>query len=222
MHITRRSFLAASLGWTLPETIHSLLSRYEVPGATIAVVKDGRLAENVAYGVKNTTTGERTEVDTVFEAASLSKPVFAYAVLWMAQRGELDLDKPLIDDVDRSEIAGDTRVRKITARIVLSQSSGLPNWRPRDSRLAIAFTPGERFSYSGEAFVWLQRVVEKISGQSLEDFMRDRVLAPFGMTNSSYVWRPQFAAQAAEGHDTRGNPVRTRLWEYSRDKAPAL
>jgi CubicO group peptidase (beta-lactamase class C family) len=222
MGISRRTFLAGSIGLALPDSVSSLMSRYQVPGAAIAVLRDGKMVENVPYGVKSTVSEEKVVADTVFEAASLSKPVFSYAVLWMAQRGELDLDKPLIDDVDRIEIAKDPRARQITARVVLSQSTGLPNWRPRDKALAIGFTPGTAFSYSGEAYVWLQRVVEKISGSSLEDFMRDRVLAPFGMRNSSYVWRPQFAFQAAEGHDTSGKPVRTRLWEWTPDKAPKL
>jgi CubicO group peptidase (beta-lactamase class C family) len=198
------------------------MNRYGVPGATIGILRGGKVVENAAYGVKSTASNEEVRSDTIFEAASLSKPVFAYAVLWMAQRGELDLDKPLIDDVDRPEIARDPRVRKITARVVLSQSSGLPNWRAADKPLSIDFTPGETFSYSGEAFVWLQRVVEKISSRGLADFMRERVLAPFGMTNSSYIWRPHFAAQASEGHDANGKIVRTRLWEYTPDKAPKL
>ena len=140
------------------------------------------------------------------KAASLSKPVFAFAVLQLVEQGLLDLDKPLYEYLPYPDVAADERYQKITARLVLSHQSGFPNWRKnrRLPQLAMSFTPGERFGYSGEGYVYLQKVVEKITGQPINELMNIRVLKPLGMTNSSFVWQPGFAAHVALPHDESG------------------
>jgi CubicO group peptidase (beta-lactamase class C family) len=125
-------------------------------------------------------------------------------------QGKLGLDVPLTTYLAKPYVPGDARLAKITARIVLSHRTGFPNWRDGDS-LPIYFTPGERFSYSGEGYVYLQRVVEQITGKPLNEYMTETVLAPLGMTSSSYVWRPDFDATTATGHDSAGKPV--PLWK---------
>jgi CubicO group peptidase (beta-lactamase class C family) len=140
---------------------------------------------------------------TRFSAASLSKTVFTYAVLKLVDQGKLDLDAPLSRYV-KPEVAGDPRVDRITARIALSHRTGFPNWRPRGGALKIFFTPGERFSYSGEGIVYLQHAVEAIEGKPLEAVMRELVFQPLGMTESSYLWHPATAAVAATGYDANG------------------
>ncbi len=138
--------------------------------------------------------------DTTFEAASLSKVVFAYAVLKLADQGKIDLDAPLQDYLDASYIEGDPRVNAITARLVLTHRTGFPNWRPKQ-RLTIHFEPGDHFSYSGEGFVFLGKAVERITGQSLNEFIQQMVFTPLDMTSSSYVWRQDYDARTAIGHD---------------------
>jgi len=87
--------------------------------------------------------------DTVFEAASTSKPVFAYAVMKLCERGLMDLGAPLTLYTAERFVPNDPRLDLITARRVLSHTTGLPNWRSADDPLVISFTPGERWSYSG-------------------------------------------------------------------------
>jgi CubicO group peptidase (beta-lactamase class C family) len=72
--------------------------------------------------------------------------------------------------------------------------------------LTIRFTPGERFSYSGEGFVYLQKVVEQLTGKALNDYMTEAVFQPLGMTSSSYVWRTDYDTRTATGHDAAGLP----------------
>src|SRR6185312_8964138 len=98
----------------------------------------------------------------------------------------------------------DDRVNLITARRVLTHSTGFPNWRPNGQDLKIIFPPGERFSYSGEGFVFLQKVVEKVAGQPLDAVMKQLVFDPLGMTSSSYVWRADYKDTKATGHDFGG------------------
>jgi CubicO group peptidase (beta-lactamase class C family) len=145
------------------------------------------------------------DASTVFEAASLSKPVFAYAVLKLVDRGLIGLDVPLFQYVPG--YADDPRIRTVTARQVLTHTSGLPNWRPRGKPLVFAFDPGTRFSYSGEGFVYLQNVVEHLVGTPLDAFVREQVFRPLGMANSSYVWPDPYEHLAATGHQSNGDPV---------------
>ncbi len=172
---------------------------------SIALIRNGKTAWLHGFGVKNKKTGEPVKADTVFEAASLSKPVFAYAVLKLADQGKLDLDTPLITYLEKPYVP-DERAGKITAGMVLSHRTGFPNWRAEDNVLPIYFSPGSRFSYSGEGYIYLQRVVEQITGKPLDIYMSEVVFKPLGMNNSSYVWKASFDALAATGHDSKGKP----------------
>jgi CubicO group peptidase (beta-lactamase class C family) len=196
----------------LRSDIPDLLKQGNVPGMSIAVIHGGKIFWHNNFGVKNSRSAEPVDDNTVFEAASLSKPVFAYAVLKLVEQGKIGLDAPLTKYLPKPYIEGDdARLQKITARVVLSHRTGFPNWRGDGNPLAIHFTPGERFSYSGEGFVYLQRAVEQIEGQPLNDVMNALVFSPLGMSSSSYVWRPEFDQHTATGHDSDGTPQ--DLWK---------
>lgn len=194
----------------LEKDIPELMKKVGVPGLSIAVVRGGKTIWIHGFGVKEVTTSQPVTPETVFEAASLSKPLFAYGVLKLVEQGKLGLDVPLTTYLPKPYITWDDRLGKITARIVLSHRTGFPNWRDGDS-LLIYFTPGERFSYSGEGYIYLQRVVEQITGKPLNDYMTEAVFTPLGLTSSSYVWKPEFDAITATGHDSDGKPE--KLWK---------
>jgi len=195
----------------LEKDVPDLMKKDGVPGLSMAVIRGGKTTWVHGFGIKEATTGQPVAVETVFEAASLSKPVFAYGVLKLIEQGKLGLDDPLTNYLPKPYIAGDDRLVKITARIVLSHRTGFPNWRGDDGLLPIYFTPGERFSYSGEGYIYLQRVVEQITGKPLNEYMTEAVFTPLGMTSSSYVWRPDFDARTATGHHSDGKPA--ELWK---------
>jgi CubicO group peptidase (beta-lactamase class C family) len=176
-----------------------------VTGAAVAYVENGRMTWNLDLGVKNADTRERVTPDTVWQVGSLSKPVFAFGVMKLVEDGKLDLDKPLETYVPGEFIKDEPRAKLITARHALSHSTGLQNWRFQAGQtLQMAFAPGERWSYSGEGIYYLQRAVEQITGQSLERFMRERVLAPLGMASSSYSWLPDYDKRLATAHNAQG------------------
>src|SRR5262249_34423654 len=189
----------------------ALMKEADAPGMSMVLVCGGKIAWRKNFGVKNVNSGEAVDDETVFEAASLSKPVFAYAVLKLVDQGKIRLDSPLTAYLPHPYIENDQRLAKITARLVLSHRTGFPNWRGDGNPLLIHFTPGERFSYSGEGFVYLQRVVEQIEGKPLNSVMNDLVFTPLGMASSSYIWRPDFDERTATGHDSDGNPE--DLWK---------
>lgn len=195
----------------LERDIPELMKKGGVPGLAIALIRGGKTSWVRGFGVKETKTRQPVTEGTVFEAASLSKPVFAYGVLKLVEQGKLGLDVPLTTYLPKPYIQGDDRLKRVTARIVLSHRTGFPNWRGDGDSLTIYFTPGEWFSYSGEAYVYLQGVVEQITGKALNAYMTQAVLMPLGMTSSSYVWRSDFDERTATGRNAEGEPV--PLWK---------
>jgi CubicO group peptidase (beta-lactamase class C family) len=195
----------------LENDVPAWMKKGNVPGLSMAVIRDGKTTWVHGFGVKNAKTGQPVSGDTVFEAASLSKPVFAYGVLKLVEQGKLGLDVPLTTYLSKPFVEGDERLAKITARIVLSHRTGFPNWRGADKSLPIYFTPSGRFSYSGEGYIYLQRVVEQITGKPLNDYMTEAVFKPLGMTSSSYIWRTDFDERTATGHNADGDGV--PLWK---------
>jgi CubicO group peptidase (beta-lactamase class C family) len=167
----------------LEQTIPHLMTEADIPGLSIAVIRDSKVIWTRGFGVTNSETKARVNDNTVFEAASLTKPVFAYAVLKLVDNGKLDLDTPLVKYLPgRYDVGDDPRLDQITARRVLSHTTGFPNWRPRgDKTLKMYFSPGLRFSYSGEGFVYLSKVVEQITGESQQAFIKRTVFDPLDM-----------------------------------------
>lgn len=156
-----------------------------IPGLSLAELRDGELVRVEVIGVADAASGEPVSEATLFEAASLSKPVFATIVLRLVERGEIDLDRPLVEYLVNERI-DDRRGDRITARMVLSHRSGLPNWG--GERLELAFDPGTAFNYSGEGYVYLQRVVEDLTGLSLDELARREIFDPLGMERSRFAW----------------------------------
>ena len=182
----------------LPRQMQAL----DVPGVGIAVVEAGRLAWSRGFGVTHAERGAPVEENTLWEAASLSKPVFAYTVLQLVDRGELALDAPLVMYARPAYLGQSPWIERITVRDVLRHTTGLPNWRkdPANELLVPAVAPGTRIDYSGEAFVWLQLAVEAVTGESLDQTMHRLLFVPAGMRDSSYGWDAALAARSAYGH----------------------
>lgn len=191
---------------SLEKDIPELMKKSDVPGMSFALIQNGKLVWSKGFGVKNAETKEPVTNETVFEAASLSKPVFAYAVLKLADEGKFDLDRPLNEYLGNNyDVGDDERLNNITARRVLSHTTGFPNWRNRDSKtLPIYFTPGERFSYSGEGFEYLRVVIENVTKMPFDEFMKQKVFVPLKMNSSSYVWQEKYKDLHAYRHDSLG------------------
>ena len=179
----------------LARDIPRLLQVSDVPGLSMAVVGNGRVIWTGAFGTVNDSAHTPLDTGTIFEAASLSKPVFAYLVLRLAERGEFDLERPLFEMLEYPRLAHDERYKRITAHMVLSHSTGLPNWG--GERLPLGFDPGTAYGYSGEGFVFLQKVVERVTGRSLDELARRDVFQSLGMRRSSFVWQERFGGNAA-------------------------
>ena len=206
-------------------TILNSMQENKVPGVSIAILKNAKLAWTGGFGTKDQTIKSPVDKHTMFEAASMSKPVFAYAVLKLCERGVIGLDTPLVKYASEPFITGDRRINQITARHVLAHTTGFQDIRSGSNPLRIHFTPGEKWQYSGEGYAYLQSAITaatghidptncntyeadlKVCGTDFDAFMKANLLTPFNMSQSAYVWRPEFAANMARPHDDEGRPL---------------
>lgn len=205
--------------------IPALQNKYNVPGVSVAVIDDTKLVWSGGFGVLDSRSKTEVDADTVMEVASLSKPFFTYLVLKWAEEGKFDLDAPLIDYLKQDYLPNEDRDKLITARMVLTHSSGLPNWRAagnggtsRSHRWAdkiggplitgapMSFSAelGETFVYSGEGFLMLQRAIESQSRLSLSLWTEQRLTQPMGLMNTHFGWHPRYENVAARGHNRNG------------------
>jgi CubicO group peptidase (beta-lactamase class C family) len=186
--------------------IPRLLELATVPGMSIATIKGNDIAVE-GFGVRRAATEGKVTGDTAFEAASLTKPVFAAVVMQLANERVIDLTKPLAEYLPPPN-PNDERSKLITATHVLSHSGGWRNWRNNmQTALTADFDPGSRFSYSGEGYFHLQRIVETLTKKALPQLARERVFQPLGMQNSGLIWRPQLDPILASPHTNRGVPM---------------
>ena len=154
------------------------------------------------YGVINSLTKEPVNENTLFEAGSITKPVFAFAVCRLMERGILDLDKPLYQYLPFDDVAHDERYKLITARHVLSHQTGFPNWADRDEngKFEFKFTPGTSFGYSGEGFEYLKRVVEQITQKDISLILEEEVLNPLNLRKTYFKEDDYLTKVSAHGH----------------------
>jgi len=174
-----------------------------IPGASLAYITSGAVLAR-SFGMRNKAARQPVTDATIFEAASVSKPVYTYAVMALVREGKLDLRRPLDDYLEKPYPIADERGAKITAHHVMTHTSGLPNWRPHDSGSpTLSFDPGTQYQYSGEGYYFLQTVVEQITGLGTGAFMRG-VLDGLGMQRSSYVWLDSYATDCAAPYGSDG------------------
>ena len=194
-----------------------LLEKGRVPGLQIALIRNGEIVWSKGFGVMSLESREPVTSETIFEAASLTKPFFAYAVMILVDEGVLDLDTPIIEYLPAEEIEKmlghplDTEgfrldwFKTITARHVLSHSAGMPHGEGGPT-YPLFSEPGTEYKYSASGYFYLQKAVEHLKGQKLDSIMKEYVLDPLGMKHSSMVWQEPYEKTMANGHDAYGAP----------------
>jgi CubicO group peptidase (beta-lactamase class C family) len=169
------------------------------------------------FGVKDKKTNAPIDANTVMYAASLTKPLFGYVFLKLVDKKVFELDKPIVQYLKKpiadypkwKDLAKEQGVEKITPRMLLSHSSGLPILRflyGGDSLFLIA-KPSEKFYYSNEGMNLLGFVVEEYTGQKLELLVKELVFDPLNMPRSGMVWQKTFEDNYASGYNKKGEPM---------------
>lgn len=188
----------------LDSFIQNQIDSLKISGLSIAIIRNNKIVYQGGFGVKNLITKEKVTYKTLFEICSLSKPVFAYFVMLQVEKGILDLDTPLYKYLPYKDIENDARHKLITARMVLTHTSGLPNWREQtNGELKILFEPGTAFGYSGEGYQYLKDVLNhllKVDDKGLNDIFQKEVVKPLGLEFMHFTWENSFASLKAYGH----------------------
>ncbi|MBN1550902.1 serine hydrolase [bacterium] len=193
---------------TLTPVLHEIFTRWEIPGLSLGLVQDNEIIYAREFGVQNLKTLTTVSFDTLFCMASVSKPFVATAIMQLVEKGEIDLDIPIIQYLPYFEI-DDDRYQQITPRQILSHTSGMPDlteleyielWKYPEyddsaserfvkglRKKKLVADPGERFHYSNIAYNVLGHLIAKVTGISFERYMKEHILVPAGMPHSTYL-----------------------------------
>ncbi len=162
--------------------LQELLEAHDVPGVAMATLSECRLDEVVVAGFATLDPETPVTRQTAFEAASLSKAVFAWLVMTLVEEGVVGLDTPFARDMTYPRIENEEAFGVLTPRMVLTHRTGMPNWVQeqvpffeRTAAIPFLTTPGTAYTYSGEAFQLLQAHVEQRTGASLQELFRERL-----------------------------------------------
>ena len=181
----------------------------QIVGLSLAFIENGKIAYYRVSGEKNNNTREKVNRKTLFEAASMTKPVFAYTVHKLVEKGLFSIDTPLYKYFPYEDIAYDDRYKRITGRMALAHTTGMPNWRPKGGKLTIDADPGSKYIYSGEAFEFLGYAVQQKTGKKLQDIIREEVFKPLKMNHSFLVENNYVERHMSTGH--KDNQVSGRM-----------
>ena len=208
-------------------TLAELMKRYRVPGVSVAVISDFKIAWSKGYGIADVATEKLVNSETLFQAASISKPVNAMAVLKAIQDGKFGLDDDINSVLTSWTLPENefTKIRRVTPRMLMSHTSGtddgfgFPGYRPDSPRptlvqilegaepsnvgpVLVAREPFTRFKYSGGGVVMMQLALMDAVGLPYAEIMQDYVLGPAGMTHSTFAQPlpPELDDNAARAH----------------------
>ncbi|MFT4076632.1 MAG: serine hydrolase domain-containing protein [Asticcacaulis sp.] len=174
-----------------------------VPSVSIARIENGKLAFTAAYGEQS--AGVPATTGTLYNVASLTKPITAEVILRMVSEGTLQLDESMSRYYTDPDIAADPRTPLLTPRLALSHQTGLPNWR--DDKLTFVRNPQSGFAYSGEGYQYVARFAAKKWKTPFETLANKYVLSRFGMTDTDYTQSPDALARIALPTDASGKAL---------------
>ncbi|WP_435522241.1 serine hydrolase domain-containing protein [Chryseobacterium indoltheticum] len=182
-----------------------MLKSNNIPTLGLGIIENGKLSEIKVYGKLNDKTV--ASYNSLFNVASLTKPITAMTVLRLVSLGKWNLDEPLDKYFIDSDIAKDPRHKKLTTRLILSHQTGFPNWRwmNNDKKLRFEFNPGTKYQYSGEGFEYLRKALENKFHKSLEELAKEFVFQPLDMKDTSYIWNEKkYSERIIFGYNNSG------------------
>ncbi len=169
-------------------TIENWLKENKIPTLGIGIIEDGKLNQIKVFG--KSSNGTSASYNTIFNVASLTKPVTALVTLKLVEQGKLGLDEPIYKYWTDPDIAQDPRHKKLTARLILSHQTGFKNWRwlNDDEKLRFDFDPGTAYQYSGEGYEYLRKVLENKFSKSLQQLAEELIFHPLKMNDTRFIW----------------------------------
>ena len=190
--------------------IKKWLTQNNVPALGIGVINEGKLQEVKVFGELK--KGSAAPYNSIWNVASLTKPVTAIVTLKLVSAGKWDLDEPLYKYWTDPDIANDPNTKLLTTRIILSHQTGFPNWRfmNKSGKLDFKFKPGTKYQYSGEGLEYLRRALEKKFHKTLDQLAGELIFKPLKMNDTQLVWNDKIdLSRYVIGYDKKGNPYET-------------
>lgn len=191
-------------------SIEKWLQENKVPALGIGIIENGKLTKVNVFG--KISQGKSAPYNTIFNVASLTKPVTAIVALKLVSSGKWNLDEPLYKFWTDPDIANDPRNKKLITRIILSHQTGFPNWRYTnpDKKLNFQFEPGTKYQYSGEGMEYLRKALEKNFHKSLQNLADELIFQPLQMSDTRYIWNHNLdTTRWAGGYDKDGKIYET-------------
>ena len=222
----------------LDSVLHYITESFELAGLSVGVVQENEIVYTKGFGLRNIKSKEPVTPTSLFHLASISKPFVATAIVQLVEKGQVDLNRPVVSYVPYFKL-DDDRYRDITVQQMLSHISGMPDeedysWeRPEEDDGALEryvrsltgqkllFAPGAKFAYSNIAFEVLGDLIAKISGQSFEDYVADNILKPLEMVNSTFLRKEVPPELATTPHLNVPRTIISEVYPYHRAHAPS-
>ncbi|HKL14301.1 MAG TPA: serine hydrolase domain-containing protein [Balneolaceae bacterium] len=221
----------------LGQRIPDLMDWYEVPGVSVALIKNGKISWSDAYGLADIENEVRMSPKTICRVESISKSVTARGVMKLVEKGEIKLDDPVYVHLKSWEFPeSEVDFKKVTIRHLLSHSSGLTlgtiglEYDPREEKPSLRESlsrevrferePRTVFSYSNVGYHLLELLIEDVTGRSFSEYMLNEILIPLKMENASFEWSEDFITPVPNGHNLNGDPV--PVYVYSEKGAGGL
>lgn len=207
----------------LENLVPNIMSENKVEGLSMVLIDDDKIVWKGMFGWADKEDKMPVTAETVFEAASITKPFVAYATLKLFKEKKLDLNKPLSEYLTEPYIEDEPFLNEpISAFNVLSHTTGLPNWREEGKPLECIFEPGKRFRYSGEGYVFLQRVIEQITGLEFNEFLMNTFCKKLKMEYSNFKWTDKYELSKATGYKADGEKINKRRFSKEANAAGSL
>ncbi|PIF43533.1 CubicO group peptidase (beta-lactamase class C family) [Chryseobacterium sp. 52] len=187
--------------------IENWLKELKVPALGLGIIEDGKLKQIKVFGTIK--ENSPAPYNTIFNVASLTKPITAMVALHLVSLGKWDLDEPVNQYWTDPDIANDPRNKKLTTRIILSHQTGFPNWRymKKDKKLSFDFDPGTKFQYSGEGFEYLRKAIENKFKKPIQQLAKELIFQPLKMNDTNYIWdKNTDKSRFAIGYDKNEKP----------------
>ena len=174
--------------FTDKEETERWLKQKNIPALGIGYIEDGEIKQMNVFG--NLERGKPAPMNTIWNVASLTKPITALIALKLIDLGKLSLDEPVYKYYIDPDISDDPRTKMLTARIILSHQTGFSNWRSNNDndKLSFEFDPGSNYQYSGEGYEYLRKVLENKFNKTLEQLANDLIFKPLKMNNTRFIW----------------------------------
>jgi CubicO group peptidase (beta-lactamase class C family) len=196
--------------------IEKWLKEKKVPTLGLGIIENGKLKQIKVYGELK--KGVTAPYNTIFNVASLTKPVTAIVTLKLVSLGKWDLDEPIYNYWTDPDLAKDPDSKKLTTRHILSHQTGFANWRfyNKSNKLSFEFEPGTQYQYSGEGLEYLRKALEIKFHKSLEELANELIFEPLKMNDTQFSWSNKIdESRFAIEYDNKGNSYTT-----TRNKIP--